>query len=62
MNERLLTLNEITNIVSFKKSTIYKFIKTNGFPKPVKIGKSSRWLLSDINQWITIYKEQAMTT
>jgi prophage regulatory protein len=59
--EKFLTINEVTKIVGFKKSTIYKFIKNNGFPRPVKIGKSSRWLLSDINKWINQFKEETMT-
>ena len=50
--ERLLTIKEVVSIVGFKTSTIYKFIKTKGFPKPVKIGKSSRWRLSDVNKWL----------
>ena len=50
--EKLLTIKEITNIIGFKQSTIYKFIKTNSFPKPIKIGRSSRWKLSDINNWL----------
>jgi len=50
--EKLLTINEIVTIVGFKKSTIYKFIRNNTFPKPIKIGRSSRWKLSDINKWL----------
>jgi len=50
--EKLLTLNDVVQIVGFKKSTIYKFIKSKNFPKPVKIGYSSRWRLSDIQKWM----------
>ena len=50
--EQLLTLKEVVEIVGFKKSTIYKFIQKNKFPSPLKIGKSSRWKLSDIRKWI----------
>jgi len=50
--ERFLTINEVVNIVGFKKSTIYKFIRNKTFPKPIKIGRSSRWKLSDINNWL----------
>ena len=50
--EKLLTMKEVVSIVGFKTSTIYKFIKIKGFPKPVKIGKSSRWKLSDVNNWL----------
>ena len=52
MTEKFLTISEVVNIVGFKKSTIYKFINEKKFPKPIKIGKSSRWKLSDIQQWM----------
>ena len=50
--EKLLTMKEVVSIVGFKTSTIYKFIKTNGFPKPLKIGRASRWKSSDVNNWL----------
>ena len=50
--EKLLILKEVVNIVSFKRSTIYKFIKQGSFPKPLKIGYSSRWKMSEIRQWM----------
>jgi len=50
--EKLLTIKEVTYIVGFKQSTIYKFIKTKAFPKPIKIGRASRWKQSDIQNWI----------
>ena len=52
MAEKLLTLTDVVKIVGFKKSTIYKFIKEGKFPKQIKIGKSSRWKLSDIQKWM----------
>lgn len=50
--EKLLTLKEVVDLVSFKRSTIYKFISQGSFPKPLKIGRSSRWKLSDIKEWM----------
>jgi len=50
--EQLLTLKEVTQIVGFKKSTIYKFVKEKKFPRPLKLGKSSRWKKSEIELWI----------
>jgi len=52
MEEKLLTVKEVSEIVGFKVSTLYKFIKTQEFPKPIKIGKSSRWKLTDIKKWL----------
>ena len=50
--EQLLTIKEVVKIVGFKKSTIYKFIKENKFPLPLKFGKSSRWAKSEIDEWM----------
>jgi len=50
--DRLVTIKEVVNLVGFKTSTIYKFIKTRNFPEPIKIGRSSRWKLSDVNKWL----------
>jgi len=52
MKEKLLTIKELENIVGFKKSTIYKFMNEGKFPKQIKIGKSSRWKMSEIKQWM----------
>jgi len=52
LEEKFLTIKDVTNKVGFKTSTIYKYIKENKFPKPVKFGKSSRWKLTDIDQWM----------
>ncbi len=53
---KLLTIKEVVNLVGFKTSTIYKFIKTRNFPEPIKIGRSSRWKLSDVNKWLEQFK------
>jgi prophage regulatory protein len=49
---KLLTIKQISEKTGFKKSTIYKFIKTKNFPHPRKFGKSSRWLEEEIEEWI----------
>lgn len=50
--ERLLKFDEVSKLVSFKRTKIYKMIGLDKFPKPVKIGASSRWRLSEIQKWI----------
>lgn len=56
--EQLLTIKEVVQITGFKKSTIYKFIRENKFPQPLKFGKSSRWIKSEINEWINNLKQK----
>ena len=50
--EKLLTIKEGSSMVGFKKSTLYKKIRDGTFPRPLKIGTSSRWKLSEIQKWI----------
>jgi predicted DNA-binding transcriptional regulator AlpA len=52
LEEKFLTIKDVTDKVGFKTSTIYKYMKMGIFPKPVKFGKSSRWKLTDIEQWM----------
>ncbi|QDQ25320.1 AlpA family phage regulatory protein [Chitinimonas arctica] len=49
---RLLTITDVESKVSFGKSKIYAMIKNDGFPAPIKIGYSARWLESSIDVWI----------
>ncbi|GKS69961.1 hypothetical protein W03_19650 [Nitrosomonas sp. PY1] len=50
--ERLINLDEVERITGFKSSYIYSKIQKSEFPKPVKIGTSSRWKFSEVQQWI----------
>lgn len=34
------------------RSRIYQLIRESGFPPPIKVGKSSRWLTAEVDQWI----------
>ena len=50
--DKLMKINEVENTVGFRKSTIYSRISEGGFPPPVRIGRSNRWLASDVSGWI----------
>ena len=60
--ERLLTIRDVEQLTGFKKSSVYSFIEAGGSPKPVKIGRSSRWPSGDISDWIheTIQRGRAV--
>ncbi|QCJ69669.1 DNA-binding protein [Providencia heimbachae] len=50
---RLLRLPEVTLLTGLPSSTIYLKMKSNDFPKQIKIGsRSVAWLESEINKWI----------
>lgn len=54
MTVKLLTLKEVIALGIGSKTTIYKLLKENKFPKPIKCGTHNRWALSDIQNWVNI--------
>lgn len=44
--------------VGMHPATIYAEIKAGRFPKPVKLGRSSRWPESEIAAWIEARKRE----
>src|SRR5262249_1728924 len=49
---RLLSFDDVRARVSLSRTTLYALIRSNAFPEPVKIGRSSRWLASEIERWV----------
>jgi len=47
-----LTLKDLINILNLSKTTIYRMISKNQFPKPVKQGKFLYWREKDIEEWL----------
>ena len=58
MSEQLLSQKQVSEMVSFSRSYIYEMIAKGRFPKPKKFGRTSRWLKSDIEQWLQEKKEE----
>lgn len=53
MSEQILKLPDVIKATGLARSTIYKLISENRFPKQIKLTSfSSGWLQSEINQWI----------
>jgi len=53
MSEQILKLPEVIKATGLSRSTIYKLISKNRFPKQIKLTSfSSGWLKSEIALWI----------
>lgn len=48
----LLPLEKVIAKVGVSKTSIYKCIKDEGFPKPVKVLGRSGWLEHEVDAWI----------
>lgn len=51
-DERLLSLEEVMAKVSMSSSAIYARIAKGQFPRPIKLGRSSRWNQVELDQWV----------
>lgn len=49
---RLIRMKELRMRVSLSQATIYRMIRDGEFPKPKKLGTTSAWLESEIDEWI----------
>lgn len=52
LNDQLVTMTFITQLTSLTDKWFYKLIKDGEFPKPIKLGRSSRWLESEVEAWL----------
>lgn len=51
---RLLKLKDVMLQTGLARSTVYKYIAENRFPKPVSLGERNvAWVQSEIDDWIT---------
>jgi len=52
MEEKILiSIKEVSKILSIGETLIYKMLKEDKFPKPVKIGRKSLWRKEVIEEW-----------
>ncbi|WP_439411876.1 helix-turn-helix transcriptional regulator [Enterobacter ludwigii] len=52
LNDRLVNMVFITTYTGLSDKWFYQLIQDGKFPKPIKLGRSSRWLKSEIEAWV----------
>ncbi|MEX9801595.1 helix-turn-helix transcriptional regulator [Proteus terrae] len=52
LNDQLVDMKFITRFTGLTDKWFYKLIQDGEFPKPIKLGRSSRWLKSEVEQWL----------
>ncbi|HEB1788356.1 TPA: AlpA family phage regulatory protein [Escherichia albertii] len=53
MNDKLVNMAFITTFTGLTDKWFYKLISEGKFPKPIKLGRSSRWRESEVRHWLT---------
>jgi len=52
LNDELVDMVFITTYTKMTDKWFYKLISDGVFPKPIKLGRSSRWLKSEVETWM----------
>lgn len=52
LDDQLVDMRFITKLTGLTDKWFYKLISLGEFPKPIKLGRSSRWLQSEVEAWL----------
>lgn len=52
LSDQLVDMSFIANYTKMSDKWFYKLISDGVFPKPIKLGRSSRWLKSEVESWM----------
>ncbi|MEQ5031027.1 AlpA family transcriptional regulator [Morganella morganii] len=52
LDDQLVDMRFITKLTGVTDKWFYKLIKDGQFPKPIKLGRSSRWKKSEVELWL----------
>lgn len=60
--DRILRKNELCELLGVTTSTLYRWTRTEGLPKPIKLGANSiGWKLSEVRAWLDS-RQRGLTT
>ncbi|MCM2368536.1 MULTISPECIES: helix-turn-helix transcriptional regulator [Proteus] len=52
LNDQFVSMKFITHLTGLTDKWFYKLIQEGKFPTPIKFGRSSRWLKSEVEKWL----------
>lgn len=52
LDDQLVDMRFITKLTGLTDKWFYKMIKDGLFPRPIKLGRSSRWKKSEVELWL----------
>jgi predicted DNA-binding transcriptional regulator AlpA len=55
----LLRRKEVEKIVALARSSLERLIAQKSFPAPIRVGKSRRWIRSEVRSWLLEQIEQS---
>lgn len=52
LTDKFVDMAFITRLTGLSDKWFYQLISEGRFPKPIKLGRSSRWLESEVEAWL----------
>lgn len=52
LNDQMVDMKFITAFTGLTDKWFYQLMKNGEFPKPVKLGRASRWFKSEVENWV----------
>lgn len=52
LDDQFIDMKFITQLTGLSDKWFYKLIQDGLFPKPIKLGRASRWLKNDVEEWL----------
>ncbi|MGG4774569.1 helix-turn-helix transcriptional regulator [Paenalcaligenes sp. Me52] len=59
LKDQFVNMDFITQYTGLTDKWFYKQIQEGEFPRPVKFGRSSRWLKSEVERWVQVRIDKA---
>jgi prophage regulatory protein len=50
--KRLISLPEVLRRTAMGRAWLYRQLQLGQFPKPIKMGRASRWVEAEVDEWI----------
>jgi predicted DNA-binding transcriptional regulator AlpA len=48
----LIKADEVAHLIAISTRTLWRLVSTGQFPRPVQFGRSTRWRVADVEEWI----------
>ncbi len=48
----LLDVTQVATMAGLHRATVFKLVSAGKFPKPIKLGRSTRWVKYELLAWI----------
>ncbi len=59
MSAQIIRIKEVSKRTGIGRSTIYKYMNENRFPKSIRLGKrAAGWIVDEVDSWIDVRIQQ----